>query len=66
MLRVQAMRGRMMVRNSPLLCFATMSMASNAAAMSLHNLEGKAIDKSALSMNSFAGKPVLVVNVASR
>ena len=56
----------MMARRSPLLCFATMSMASNAAASSLHTLEGKAIDQSKFSMSKLAGKPVLVVNVASR
>ena len=49
---------------SPLF-FATLTTASSALS-SLHTLEGKAIDASKISMSAFAGKPVLIVNVASR
>lgn len=56
---------RHVVAASPLL-FATMSSAANAAAPTLHTFQGTSIDASKLSMSAFAGKPVLMVNVASR
>jgi glutathione peroxidase-family protein len=43
-----------------------MSSAANAAAPTLHTFQGTSIDASKLSMSAFAGKPVLMVNVASR
>ena len=44
----------------------TTASASNAAGTSLHSFTAKTIGGSALSMSDLAGKPVLMLNVASR
>ena len=52
------------------LVLATLSSAtlssSAAASGSLHDLTGTRIDEKSVSMSDFLGKPVLVLNVASR
>ena len=62
--RIRSMALRHIMAASPLL-FAPMSSAASGAP-TLHTLEGTAIDASKMSMSAFAGKPVLMVNVASR
>ena len=62
--RIRSMALRHIVAASPLL-FAPMSSAA-AGPPTLHTLEGKSMGASKLSMSAFAGKPVLMVNVASR
>ena len=55
----------------PMVSMLSLSMSSTLAGAepaprSLHSFEGKAIDSSKVSMSAFAGKPVVMVNVASR
>ena len=50
----------------PLGFAAPMCALAEAAAASLHPLNAKAIDGSKLRLQTFEGKPLIIVNVASR